>query len=159
MVEDGSVDFAFSFDSLVHAEADVLGAYLGELARKLKPDGVGFIHHSNIGGYPRQTRLARRVPEPRCTARWSRRGVLDQHPRLAGRERHRRAVRRAVPRRRGSPASRQEKINWEYGRHLIDAFSMFTPRGLALGAAARRWSQPALHRRGGRGAGGCTPAR
>ena len=39
MVEDGSVDFAFSFDSLVHAEADVLEAYLGQLARKLSPDG------------------------------------------------------------------------------------------------------------------------
>jgi SAM-dependent methyltransferase len=52
-VEDGSVDFAFSYDSLVHAEADVLRAYLVELERKLKPDGVGFIHHSNLGAYVR----------------------------------------------------------------------------------------------------------
>ena len=48
-VEDGSVDFVFSYDSLVHAEADVLEAYLRELARKLKPEGGGFIHHSNLG--------------------------------------------------------------------------------------------------------------
>ena len=50
-VEDGSVDFAFSFDSLVHAERDVIESYLHELARKLTPNGAGFIHHSNVGRY------------------------------------------------------------------------------------------------------------
>ena len=49
MIADNSVDFAFSYDSLVHVEADVIEAYLGELARKLSDNGVGFIHHSNIG--------------------------------------------------------------------------------------------------------------
>src|ERR671937_2540807 len=43
MVEDESVDLAFSFDSLVHADLDVLASYLDQLARKLKRDGVGFI--------------------------------------------------------------------------------------------------------------------
>src|SRR3954463_5279292 len=57
MVEDGSVDFVFSFDSLVHVEDDVLTAYLNQLAAKLKPDGVGFFHHSNLGMYPRSLRL------------------------------------------------------------------------------------------------------
>jgi hypothetical protein len=51
MVPDGSVDFVFSCDSLVHAEADVIGAYLGQMARKLTPNGVGIIHHSNFGAY------------------------------------------------------------------------------------------------------------
>jgi ubiquinone/menaquinone biosynthesis C-methylase UbiE len=51
MIPDRSVDFVFSFDSLVHAEADVLETYLRQLTRKLKPDGVGFIHHSNSGEY------------------------------------------------------------------------------------------------------------
>ena len=41
----------FSFDSLVHAEADVLQSYVSELASKLSPNGVGFIHHSNIGAF------------------------------------------------------------------------------------------------------------
>jgi SAM-dependent methyltransferase len=49
MVEDDSIDFAFSFDSLVHAQPDVLASYIRELSRKLKPRGVGFIHHSNLG--------------------------------------------------------------------------------------------------------------
>ena len=51
MVDEGSVDLAFSFDSLVHAEADVLRSYVSELASKLAPNGVGFIHHSNIGAF------------------------------------------------------------------------------------------------------------
>ena len=50
-VEDRSVDFAFSFDSLVHADQKILEGYVHELSRKLKPDGVGFIHHSNLGQF------------------------------------------------------------------------------------------------------------
>ena len=49
MVDDESIDFAFSADSLVHADLDVIAAYLSELARTLRPNGVGFIHHSNLG--------------------------------------------------------------------------------------------------------------
>ena len=60
MVADESIDFAFSFDSLVHAEADVIGAYLEQLARKLKTDGIGFIHHSNLGQYGPALREPRR---------------------------------------------------------------------------------------------------
>jgi SAM-dependent methyltransferase len=48
---DRSVDVVFSFDSLVHAERDVLGGYLQEFVRVLTDDGVAFIHHSNTGAY------------------------------------------------------------------------------------------------------------
>jgi hypothetical protein len=34
-----------------HVEADVIEAYLSQLVKKLKPDGIAFIHHSNIGIY------------------------------------------------------------------------------------------------------------
>src|SRR5690606_9267209 len=44
---DASFDVVFSFDSLVHAEIDVLQAYVAEILRKLKPGGTAFIHHSN----------------------------------------------------------------------------------------------------------------
>ena len=44
---DGQLDFAFSFDSLVHVDLEVIDSYLGFLARKLSKDGVGFFHHSN----------------------------------------------------------------------------------------------------------------
>jgi SAM-dependent methyltransferase len=51
MVPDDSVDFAFSFDSLVHADAGVIEAYLEQLAAKLTPDGIAFLHHSNAGSF------------------------------------------------------------------------------------------------------------
>ena len=50
MIADASIDFAFSFDSLVHAEADVMASYARELARVLKPSAIAFLHHSNLGG-------------------------------------------------------------------------------------------------------------
>jgi SAM-dependent methyltransferase len=45
------IDFVFSYDSLVHAEADVMESYITYLGRKLSENGVGFIHHSNLGMY------------------------------------------------------------------------------------------------------------
>jgi SAM-dependent methyltransferase len=45
---DGIYDLVFSFDSLVHAEADVFDAYVPQILRKLTPGGVAFIHHSNL---------------------------------------------------------------------------------------------------------------
>ena len=53
-VPDSSIDFLFSFDSLVHAEADAIGAYLGQAGRILKRGGAGFIHHSNLGAFVRR---------------------------------------------------------------------------------------------------------
>lgn len=51
MIPDNSIDFVFSWDSLVHAEKDVLQAYLKEISKKLTHNGVGFIHHSNMAIY------------------------------------------------------------------------------------------------------------
>ncbi len=62
MIEDRSLDFVFSFDSLVHAEAEVIKAYLEDLSKKLTPNGIGFIHHSNIGEYQRAFSLFKKVP-------------------------------------------------------------------------------------------------
>jgi len=47
MVPDESIDFVFSFDSLVHAELDVIREYVWQVAQKLSPAGVAFLHHSN----------------------------------------------------------------------------------------------------------------
>jgi len=51
-VADESVDLVFSFDSLVHAEMSTIEAYLVEIRRILTPDGVAFLHHSNLGSLP-----------------------------------------------------------------------------------------------------------
>jgi len=57
MVESGSIDFVFSFDSLVHAEADVMASYSREIARVLKRDGSAFIHYSNFESVVRHSLL------------------------------------------------------------------------------------------------------
>jgi ubiquinone/menaquinone biosynthesis C-methylase UbiE len=67
MVPDGSIDFAFSFDSLVHAEADILESYVSELARVLRTNAIAFIHHSNLAA------LAERSIWDKLQRRW--RGV------------------------------------------------------------------------------------
>jgi 2-polyprenyl-3-methyl-5-hydroxy-6-metoxy-1,4-benzoquinol methylase len=56
MIAEGSIDFVFTFDSLVHVEADVISSYVHEFGRILSPDGVAFIHHSNVGIYSRSSR-------------------------------------------------------------------------------------------------------
>jgi SAM-dependent methyltransferase len=52
MVDDDSIDFVFSFDSLVHVDVSVMHAYLAQIAHKLTRHGVAFLHHSNVGAYP-----------------------------------------------------------------------------------------------------------
>jgi SAM-dependent methyltransferase len=127
MVTDGSIDFAFSFDSLVHAEADVLQAYLPQLARKLQPDGIGFFHHSNVGRYRPLTALARRTPD------WALRRLVPIGAMIdirAWRAESVTAERFAGwCEGAGLACISQETINWESGPYLIDAFSTFTPRG------------------------------
>lgn len=48
MVADQSIDFIFSWDSLVHADSSVMKEYLRQFSRILKPGGFGFLHHSNL---------------------------------------------------------------------------------------------------------------
>jgi SAM-dependent methyltransferase len=59
-IPDHSISFAFSFDSLVHAEREVLDRYVAELARVLRPGGSAFIHHSNLARFtnPRTGRVS-----------------------------------------------------------------------------------------------------
>jgi SAM-dependent methyltransferase len=52
MIPDDSIDFVFSFDSLVHVDAGVLEAYISQFPRVLRKNGAAFIHHSNLGSYP-----------------------------------------------------------------------------------------------------------
>ena len=127
MVEDGSVDFVFSFDSLVHAEPDVVAAYLQQLAAKLTPDGIGFVHHSNHGAQPWTTKLAHRLPEPR-RRRLVERGVLPnvygwRSPAMTSQ------LFAQQCRDAGLVAVTQERVNWVFGPYLIDAMSTFTRAG------------------------------
>jgi 2-polyprenyl-3-methyl-5-hydroxy-6-metoxy-1,4-benzoquinol methylase len=54
MLQDNSIDFVFSWESMIHVESDALYSYFQYISQKLKPGGRGFIHHSNIGAYKNQ---------------------------------------------------------------------------------------------------------
>jgi len=51
MIPDNSIDFIFSWDSLVHADNTVFQSYIKQFPRIMKPGGFGFIHHSNLAEY------------------------------------------------------------------------------------------------------------
>jgi hypothetical protein len=134
MMTDGTVDFAFSFDSLVHADRSVIQAYITQLSRKLTQDGVAFIHHSNLGDYTRWIEWGQRVK----VGRWALSrtvGVLD--PRHHGRAQDvTAALFRQYVEQAGMVCISQELVNWKTrGRFLIDCMTVFTPKG-------SKWARP-----------------
>lgn len=48
MIDNNSMDFIFSFDSLVHVNDETMKSYIREIGKKLNENGVAFIHHSNL---------------------------------------------------------------------------------------------------------------
>lgn len=140
MVADSSIDLAFSFDSLVHVEAEVIADYLGELARVLKPDGIAFLHHSNYGAYERSSRALapiqpafRQLPS-RIQGGLGRAGIFRERgngwrassvsaARFAG-----------LCDDAGMSCIGQELINWAGGALLLDCISVVTP-------AQSRWDR------------------
>jgi len=124
MIADNSIDFIFSYDSLVHAEADVIQAYLHQLSRKLKPDGVGFIHHSNMGEYKQFFSVSKKLP--RVIKKYLIKTHLLDHT-------HWRAFTMTAEMFEKSCIKAdlvciaQELINWRT-RRLIDCFSLFTKK-------------------------------
>jgi hypothetical protein len=137
-INDQSIDFAFSFDSLVHAESDVIEGYVHQLARKLTPDGIAFLHHSNAHRYRRRFAPGRLMPMG-----W--RNRLMRH-RLLPRD-HMRAITMSADRfaeicsRAGCTCISQELVNWGYVRDL-DCFSLLTPKGSRWDRPPRRVSNP-----------------
>jgi hypothetical protein len=121
MIPDESIDFVFSFDSLVHRERDVLDAYLTELGCKLKIGGKGFFHHSNLGECARRERIPGPIRNLLIKAE-----ILDW-------EHHRSPTMTAKLFRdlcvqHNLLCFRQELINWR-GRRLIDCLSLFIRNG------------------------------
>jgi 2-polyprenyl-3-methyl-5-hydroxy-6-metoxy-1,4-benzoquinol methylase len=121
MIPDQSLDFVFSFDSLVHVEAEAMKPYLDQISRKLKEGGGGFIHHSNLGQHPNLVRLIK----------WSQRlGLYNRLAVLRNQEHWRASSMTAELFRIFSAASglwcqRQELVNWIGTPFLIDCLSTF----------------------------------
>lgn len=123
-VEPSSVDFAFSFDSLVHADADVIDAYLQQLATKLTANGVAFLHHSNAGSYLQPLKATgRRLHADRIAAAACRRVNRNWRAEDMSLDRFADLCRRA-----GLRCIAQEAITWQ-SRFLNDCFSTVTRPG------------------------------
>lgn len=122
-VADASVDFAFSFDSLVHVDQSTIASYLSELRRVLKSDGAAFIHHSNLGAYSAgYTKLAR---IPKVGGALRRLHVVEyQHVRDPGVSAD--FVAREAER-SGLRCIGQEIIPWLARRTFIDCISLIVP--------------------------------
>lgn len=120
VTENSSIDFIFSFDSLVHVESDALQAYLQEIARVLRPNGAAFIHHSNLGEYKPILKLSRKLPVFVSQAALKAHLIPIEHWRA---ESVTAAWFSSVSRQCGLSAVKQELINWRNRRYLIDCFS------------------------------------
>lgn len=130
-VADGSVDFVFSFDSLVHAEQDVIDAYAAQFPRKMKLDAAGFVHHSNYGAYPAYIAWIQRFPG--LSRQLQSLGILDRasvHWRAPTGSA--KATRESLER-AGLRCLSQELVNWD-SRRLIDSLTTFA-------APSSRWVQ------------------
>lgn len=129
-VPDNSIDFVFSFDSLVHAEKDVIKAYLAQLGRKLKPNGVGFLHHSNIGVYPGRLALVNFYSHFPYAFRQRVLTEANLYALLSISYAWRAASMTATLFRQycqqaGLKCISQELFNWTKGKCLVDAISVF----------------------------------
>ena len=125
----GTVDFVFSFDSLVHLEFDVIESYLNQLASKLTPNGVGFIHHSNMGEYATYFSMLKKIPKGKFRDFLSKLRIIE-------RKSHWRAFSMSAQRFAGIASEAglccitQEIINWQTSpKRLIDCLSVFTSKG------------------------------
>ena len=151
MVPDNCVDFVFSFDSLVHVEKDVMQAYVSEFAHKLTADGIGFIHHSNLGAYPGRSSLVKlfnRMPDSSrvqvskdSKVKFAANGVeallsinlqANRGSSMTGQ------LFREYCEDAGLKCISQELLNWSKGSALIDSISVFT-------RADSRWCRDAAY--------------
>lgn len=48
-IADRSITAVYCWDAAVHFDRAVMGRYVEEFARVLRPGGMGFVHHSNLG--------------------------------------------------------------------------------------------------------------
>lgn len=80
MVSENSVDFIFSFESLSYADEEKMLSYISEISKKLKQNGVAFIHHSNLGEYADHFRNLKRISRvPKLLGLLVLLGIVEQH--------------------------------------------------------------------------------
>jgi SAM-dependent methyltransferase len=137
MVTDNSVDFIFSFDSLVHVEEDAIRDYIREFARILAAEGIAFIHHSNLGAYGAElwrseALVSATQPIKHARGALRRLGLTDWHQSRAPSMSAERWVELCDA--AGVVCVGQEVINWNAAQ-LTDCMSLVARKG-------SRWDRP-----------------
>jgi hypothetical protein len=117
MIPDRSIDFVFSFDSLVHAAPDVCQTYIQQIAKKLTPQGCCFLHHSNLGNYQDQLDDSTTY----LVEHWRDRDMTGEFMIEYCRQAH-------------LCCFKQELLNWRDSPWPIDAFSYIAPQDSRLAA-------------------------
>lgn len=130
-LEDASVDFVFSFDSLVHADPQVLAAYLAEVERVLKVGGRAVIHHSNLAAVLEQEPAAGRA--------------ANLH--LRDRQVSADLVSAEAAKLETLECRAQELISWDESSRLIDCISSFVRCSRPSGIPTERFDNPDFYRR------------
>jgi len=125
MIPDQSIDFVFSFDSLVHVQAEVMEAYVKQLAAKLKPGGRGFLHHSNLGNYRAARLFGRYAKKLGPVGRMLKESGRLIDPVWRGDDMTAKLF-TVFCDRYGLRCTHQELINWANRGYLIDSISTFT---------------------------------
>jgi SAM-dependent methyltransferase len=125
MIENNSIDFVFSFDSLVHCEEDVIDSYLEQLSKKLKADGIGFIHHSNMEEYSSYFKMISMIPRGARLLSWI--GLIEFKEHLRA---HSMSAKKfqLLCNKHNLECISQEIVNWD-SKRLIDCISMFCKKG------------------------------
>lgn len=134
MIPESSVDFLFTYDSLVHADDSVLEAYLRQLPRILKHDGVAFIHHSNLGEYSCNASVIRNIPmiERAFTM------IVNLETNLHGRDSRVSAKSvETLAKENGLQCIRQEILRWGTRRMQIDCISTIVKKTSSLAGENR----------------------
>jgi SAM-dependent methyltransferase len=134
MIPDASVDFVFSFDSLVHADESVLSAYLSQFKRILTPEGVAFIHHSNLAEYNLAYSKIRAVPD--LEELLTQQGILEEstHWRDGSVDAHKVAALATI---HGLSCISQEIVPWATKKMFIDCISTIVRNDSSLARTNR----------------------
>jgi ubiquinone/menaquinone biosynthesis C-methylase UbiE len=127
---DASIDLVFSFDSLVHTDREVIGAYLGEIERVLHVGGHAMIHHSNLAA----------VLEERAHR-------ADDNFHMRARDVRAEIVADMASRLETLECRTQELISWDESLRLIDCISTFVRSVPRSQAPADRFRNPDFYPR------------
>lgn len=141
MIPDNTIDFVFSFDSLVHAEDVVISAYMAQLAKKVTKNGAIFIHHSNLGEYSSYLRMQRMISRiPKLLGLLIRLGIVDNvniHWRAPSMTAKKMQLFAAES---GLQCISQELITWQTRRILIDCISTIVNKNSVWSSENKRLS-------------------